>query len=474
MGGAYASLAGDLSGGLQWNPAGLAFLRGNAFEAAYASMYQGMNQGWLSAGRGLGRFGGVGAGISYLEAGTLVATEADPAGGYSVTGTFKPSSRVVSGGWAWSASSEEGSLAAGAVGKWVEESIMERDAGAGAIDIGVMARRVFGMFSLGAAYQNIGSAHGLAGYRLPEQFRAGLGMERGRWSLGLDFVSPRDGETSLKTGLEVALNRALAVRAGFDSSLGEGLGKYSGIESGFSTGLGLAFGNYTFDYAFVSAGLLGAVHRFGLSARWGGGRPGAPPRFAEAVPAPAAASGGSPPSPAPEPEAAAGAGPPPAVRARARPAPGTLAPRPAAPRPVIASAVPAVPADERYAAADRLAGQGSFAAARGELDAVLRTLKAGDQGVCGYWLRVGRILHLQRRCAEAASHYQGAVNCAVLLGAPWPGLAEAWYGKGMCLLEDGDASGALSALDSGFAADPAPATRERLEAGADAARRRQR
>ena len=130
----------------------------------------------------MGRFGGAGVGVSYLEAGTFVATEAEPSGGYSITGTFKPWSRLVSGGCGWALSGPDGSLGVGAVGKWVEESIMERDAGAGAIDLGVLVRRLFGRFSAGAAYQNIGSAAGLAGYRLPEQFRAGVGVEWGRLS----------------------------------------------------------------------------------------------------------------------------------------------------------------------------------------------------------------------------------------------------------------------------------------------------
>src|SRR5512133_2245620 len=81
MGGAYAAAARDLSGGLYWNPAGLGFLDGHALEASYDSSIQGVSQGYLAYGRRVGALGGLALGLSYLDAGRQVQTEASPDGG---------------------------------------------------------------------------------------------------------------------------------------------------------------------------------------------------------------------------------------------------------------------------------------------------------------------------------------------------------------------------------------------------------
>ncbi|MBI4676691.1 MAG: HEAT repeat domain-containing protein [Elusimicrobia bacterium] len=269
MGGAYAALARDVSGGLHWNPGGLGFLEGYEFEASYASLYAGMNHGYLGGGRGFGRWGGLAVGMSHLDAGPQLETRSDPAGGYTMTGSFRPWARVVSAGYGWSASSPEGGLGVGAVAKTVEESILNDKNAAAGFDIGVMVRQLGGLVSLGVAVQNMGSRYGLGGYRLPQSLRTGVGAEWRGWAGVLDLVVSRGEAVSMRAGMEYLILRTLALRAGFDSSLASDLGKFSGLQGGLSAGMGMRVRDYRFDYAFTSAGGLGATHRFTLGVRWG-------------------------------------------------------------------------------------------------------------------------------------------------------------------------------------------------------------
>lgn len=270
MGGAYAGLARDVAGGLHWNPGGLGFIHANEAEAAYDSLHSDMNHGYLAGGHNFGRYGGVAAGISYLDMPPIILTQSDPAGGFTMTGSVRPWARVIAAGYGWSPSSSNLGLGAGAIVKLVEESIINDKESAAAFDVGVLARPLGDMVSLGVALQNLGGRSGLGGYRLPQLLRTGLGFELASWAAAVDLVVGSNEPVNLRAGAEYLLRKTLALRIGFDSSMASDLGKYGGIQAGLSAGLGMKIHDYQLDYAFMSAGDLGATHRFTLSARWGG------------------------------------------------------------------------------------------------------------------------------------------------------------------------------------------------------------
>ena len=106
------------------------------------------------------------------------------------------------------------------------------------------------------------------GFDPPLVFRYGLAFEpienaSQRLTASLEFNQPADNRQLLKTGLEWAWQRRLALRAGYN---------FNADELNFSAGAGLyaAIGqsHATVDYAYTDGGFLGAINRLSLGMRF--------------------------------------------------------------------------------------------------------------------------------------------------------------------------------------------------------------
>ncbi len=106
---------------------------------------------------------------------------------------------------------------------------------------------------LGAAVLNLGAKMKFEekSFNLPTLVKAGLSytMERKRlkseFTLGLDVVKPRDDEVKLHLGGEVALQKMLKLRLGYQLGY---------EEKDLSFGLGIRYRNCSLDYAFLPYG----------------------------------------------------------------------------------------------------------------------------------------------------------------------------------------------------------------------------
>ena len=102
----------------------------------------------------------------------------------------------------------------------------------------------------------------------PTTFRFGVAWEpiekeEPRLTTTLEFDQPSDNQLVAKGGLEYEFQRRFAVRTGYNVNADEM--KWS-AGAGFYPTFGTTVG--TFDYAFTDGGVLGAVHRLSLGARF--------------------------------------------------------------------------------------------------------------------------------------------------------------------------------------------------------------
>jgi hypothetical protein len=67
-------------------------------------------------------------------------------------------------------------------------------------------------------------------------------------------------------GAEFTLSKVMKLRFGYDNQRRSDfkIGTTAGI-AGFNTGLGIKISDYQFDYGYSSLGLVGGLHRIGVS-----------------------------------------------------------------------------------------------------------------------------------------------------------------------------------------------------------------
>ena len=72
--------------------------------------------------------------------------------------------------------------------------------------------------------------------------------------------------TNVTVGAEFTLSKVLKLRLGYDNERRSEfkIGSTAGI-AGFNAGLGVKISDYQFDYGYSSLGLVGGLHRIGIS-----------------------------------------------------------------------------------------------------------------------------------------------------------------------------------------------------------------
>jgi outer membrane protein OmpA-like peptidoglycan-associated protein len=265
MGEAFTAISDDESA-FQYNPSGIAQALQTELSATHIEWFQGINLEHLGGIWSLGSWGTAGAGLTWLSAGTLVATQRGNASdsnplGYQEIGTFNPYDMALNFNWAYQPVAHWN---VGAGVRLIQQAI-DTSSGWGAnLDLGVQRTGMFGWLDAGAVVQNLGTsiAVGSTSFSQPLDFKAGLAgrLWGGKVNIAADITVPTDDSVIPSLGAEWWVAQPLALRAGW----------MGGYASQPTAGLGIRFSMFLLDYAYQPYSELGDTHRITASLVFGG------------------------------------------------------------------------------------------------------------------------------------------------------------------------------------------------------------
>lgn len=261
---------------LHYNPAGLGHTERSEFDFMYQEMMLGIGHGTLGFAMPVGRASGWGIGLTYLDYGTERRTTISNVGGTISSvdaGTFSGQDLAVG----LSFGSRIGPIAWGLTAKGISSRIAEVDAGAFAVDAGMMWRARSLPLRVGLAVKNLGTdlRYDRERESLPLLFRGGIGytLMNGALGLYLDVEKSRAEAAYILGGAEYWVTPSLALRAGYDGRLG-------GIGGGLTAGAGFRIQSFHVDYGYTQFGLGTETHRIGVRYEFGPPSPGGRPQAA--------------------------------------------------------------------------------------------------------------------------------------------------------------------------------------------------
>ncbi len=166
----------------------------------------------------------------------------------------------------------------GANVKYIYSGIADRSSSAIGFDIGVHYAIPNEMINVGFSVLNLGaqiSSYYSTKEDLPLDVVIGVSkrLENLPVRLSLDFHKLNEDRDdfvqrlrAFSVGAEFTLSKVLKLRFGYDNERRKELkiGTTAGI-AGFNIGVGALISGYTFDYGFSSLGLIGGLHRIGIS-----------------------------------------------------------------------------------------------------------------------------------------------------------------------------------------------------------------
>lgn len=294
MGSAFVSIADDASA-MFWNPAGIARIQKKSAYVDYSSWLPGLTFNYFGFVLPLQEVGTLGVNVTALTSKDMEVTTIDQPQG---TGeTFSTSSVAVGLAYARNLTDR---FSIGANFKYINESILNSNAGGFAIDIGTLYDTPFPGIRLGVSISNFGTNMRIDGEDLnvrvdiaPEQegnnqsvvgrlrtddfdapliMRVGLSWdainsENNRLTLAVDGQNPNDNGQSLNVGGEYALfKEMLILRGGFNELF------LDDREKGLTLGVGI---NYEVSGVEVSGGFayqdfkhLDGITRFTLELKF--------------------------------------------------------------------------------------------------------------------------------------------------------------------------------------------------------------
>jgi len=270
MGGAYTAVTDDAYS-LYWNPAGLAKIPRLSVATMYSMYVQDISYQSASYAQRIDDNAVVAAGFRYQDLGPIGRTDisANPVG----SGSFEPRNYVAELGWGQSIydlSDSEVDIDMGVTGRWLHSEMVEHANGYGG-DLGFQAHFYNNIlpYDLAAVVQNIGVGQKFDQTRntLPTRARLGGAIRPAPGlTVSLEALIPVDNSPAGAAGCEYVWEVDKSVKAmlrgGFNSQDIFDLD----VMAGMSLGLGLTVSDFTFDYAFVPMGVLGAsTHRFSVS-----------------------------------------------------------------------------------------------------------------------------------------------------------------------------------------------------------------
>lgn len=270
LGGSFVSMVNDPNG-IFVNPAIVGTLNSRQISFGFFKNLVDINAGNASYGQQIEDFGWVGAGIQYVNYGSMTRTDEQG----NRLGTFSANDLAITVNYS---NLMYDNLTYGINAKFIYSSIAEYNSTAIAFDLGFVYTIPQKLLSLGVSATNIGrQTNSYIGTRegLPFDISIGVSkqLEHLPLLLNVNFHQLNDADLSftdhLKSfslGGEFTLSSIVKLRVGYNNQRRQDLklGTSSGM-AGFCVGGGILVKGYMVDYAFNSFGAVGATHRVSVS-----------------------------------------------------------------------------------------------------------------------------------------------------------------------------------------------------------------
>jgi long-subunit fatty acid transport protein len=270
LGGSFVSNHDDVDV-LFYNPAGMALLEDSPVSLSFVKHLLDINLFSLAYSTEFENIGRFGTAIKYINYGTFDA--ADEFGNRN--GEFNAGEFALAIGYA---GEFEENFYYGVNAKVIYSSIAEHSSSALAADIGIHYTIPSQQLNIAASVLNLGkqiSSYINTEEDLPLDIVVGVSkrLENLPVRLSLDFHRLNEDRDEFyqrfkgfSIGAEFYMSKVLNLRLGYDNERRSELkvGTTSGI-AGFNAGLGVLISDYQFNYGYSSLGLIGAMHRIGIS-----------------------------------------------------------------------------------------------------------------------------------------------------------------------------------------------------------------
>ena len=270
LGGSFVSNNDDADV-IFYNPAGIELLNGNPASFSFVKHLMDINLASLSYSTEFEDIGRFGAAIKYIDYGNF--EEADDFG--TRTGEFGAGEFVFVLGYA---NNLDENFYYGANAKFIYSGIADRSSTAMAVDLGLHYTIPDKNWNFGFAVLNLGgqlSKYYNTSEDLPLDVVIGVSkkLENLPLRLSVDFHKLNEDRDdfiarfkAFTVGAEFTLSKVLKLRLGYDNERRSEfkIGSTAGI-AGFNAGLGVKISDYQFDYGYSSLGLVGGLHRIGIS-----------------------------------------------------------------------------------------------------------------------------------------------------------------------------------------------------------------
>lgn len=254
-----------------YNPGGLSMLENNPVSFSFVKHLMDINLASVSFSTKFEDLGSFGAAVKYINYGNF--DEADEFG--NRTGEFGAGELAFIVGYS---NLLDANFYYGVNAKFIYSSIADRSSTALAADLGLHYSIPDEFINVGFSILNLGaqvSSYYSLKEELPLDVAIGISkkLERIPVRLSLDFHrlnQDRENFTqrfkAFSFGTEINLSKVLTLRLGYDNERRSDLkiGTTAGI-AGFNIGLGAKISEYNFNYGYSSLGLVGALHRIGIS-----------------------------------------------------------------------------------------------------------------------------------------------------------------------------------------------------------------
>lgn len=254
-----------------YNPAGMSMLENNPVSFSFVKHLMDINLASVSFSTEFENLGRFGAAVKYINYGSF--DEADEFG--NRTGEFGAGEIALIIGYS---NLLDANFYYGANVKFIYSGIADRSSNALAADLGLHYTIPEQFINIGFSILNLGSQ--ISSYynlkeELPLDITIGISkkLEKIPVRISLDFHrlnQAREKFTerfkAFTVGAEINLSKVLTLRLGYDNERRSDLkiGTTAGI-AGFNIGLGAKVSDYNFNYGYSSLGLVGALHRIGIS-----------------------------------------------------------------------------------------------------------------------------------------------------------------------------------------------------------------
>ena len=254
-----------------YNPAGLKALSSDPISFSFVKYLMDINLASFSYSHEFEDIGRFGAAIKYINYGSFEETDING----NKTGTFNANELAFIIGYA---NQLDDNFFYGANVKFIYSGIANRSSTAMAVDLGLHYYIPGSEWNFGFSALNLGGQ--LSTYydkkeNLPIDLAVGVSKKLANLPLRLSLDFHRLNEDrdnfserfkAFTIGAEFTLSKVMKLRFGYDNERRKDfkIGTTAGI-AGFNTGLGIKISDYQFDYGYSSLGLVGGLHRIGIS-----------------------------------------------------------------------------------------------------------------------------------------------------------------------------------------------------------------